>query len=319
MSITKERSGRLRVQVWDASQGRNVSAAKVLGLPRDQATFPATRQGRRDAQAFREKARQHLAGNAADAVTVAAFRDRWLADPLFHGHWKDGATGPTARHNTERTAEFANVHGRLPLAAVDDRLVAAYLKGGKRTSQVPALRAMFNAAMSAKAGRLVDRNPFAGLGLARTKGNRDRQPPSQQQLEEMIRLAWQITPPSFAGYLEFACCTGIRPGEIDLLEPCDIDHGAREVHVRRQWNAKVGRFTTPKYGPTRSRSWTGRRTCWPGCRASRAMTGTCSRRCGGRITRRPRGRIIGTGSGAPPACRTARCISPAAILRRGSC
>jgi hypothetical protein len=122
---------------------------------------------------------------------------------------------------------------------------------------------MFNAAMSAKAGRLVDRNPFAGLGLARTKGNRDRQPPSQQQLEEMIRLAWQITPPSFAGYLEFACCTGIRPGEIDAARsPADIDHAAREVHVRRQCNAKVRRATTSEVRRrTPSPSSTGRRTC----------------------------------------------------------
>jgi hypothetical protein len=105
MSITKERSGRLRVQVWDPSQGRNVSAAKVLGLPRDQATFPATRQGRRDAQAFREKARQHLAGNAARRRhrRRSSGTGGWPTR-CSTASWKDGATGPTARHNTERTA-----------------------------------------------------------------------------------------------------------------------------------------------------------------------------------------------------------------------
>ena len=36
-----------------------------------------------------------------------------------------------------------------------------------------ALRAMFNDAASAKAGRLADRNPFANLRLEKSRGNRN--------------------------------------------------------------------------------------------------------------------------------------------------
>jgi integrase len=107
---------------------------------------------------------------------------------------------------------------------------------------------MFNDAASAKAGRLIARNPFAGLGLGQTRGNRDKQPPSQQQLETMIRLAWEITPPSFGGYLEFASLTAMRPSELDALAPDAIDYERGVIHVREQWNARVRKFTSPKYG-----------------------------------------------------------------------
>lgn len=244
MSITRLPNGRLRVQVYDPATGANVSAAKVLGLPRSQSTFPGTRQGRRDAHSARERAREVLAGDGGRSMTVSDWRDRWLSDPLFARPKQS-----TMLHNAERTKHFADQHGRLALAAVDDQVVARWLAGGKHSGTVSALRAMFNDAMSAKAGRLIRVNPFAGLGLERTRGNRDRQPPSQEQMEEMVALAWQVTPPSFAGYLEFACCTAIRPSELDALRLTAIDRRALEVHVREQWNAKTRTFTAPKYGP----------------------------------------------------------------------
>jgi hypothetical protein len=50
---------------------------------------------------------------------------------------------------------------------VDDEIVADWLAGGKHNGTVPALRAMFNDAVSAKAGRLVRHNPVARLGISK--------------------------------------------------------------------------------------------------------------------------------------------------------
>lgn len=249
MSITELPNGRLRVQVYDAATRRMVSAAKVLGLPRRESTFPANRAGRRAAQDVETRAMKVLGGAGAQVVTVAEFRDRWLTDPIFHDAWKDGAAGPTAIHNTERTKAFADGHGDLPLGRVDDQVVARWIAGGKQRSTVPALRAMFNAARSAKAGRLVEHNPFADLGISKGQGNKRRRPPSIEQLERMVELSWELTTPSFAAYFEFAAVTGARPGELDALTPQAIDLVAHEVHIDRQWNVKVRRFTEPKYGP----------------------------------------------------------------------
>lgn len=243
MSITLLPNGRLRCQVWDAASDRNVSVAKILGLPRHASTWPNTRQGRRDAIKAREQARERLAGGRCE-LTVAQWRDRWLSDPLFARPKQS-----TMVHLAERTKAFAAVHGTLPLDRVGDSVVAQWLAGGTRNSTVPALRTMFADAAGAKAGRLIALNPFAGLGIEKSKGNRDRQPPTQQQMEQMVALAWEITAPSFAGYLEFACCTAIRPGELDALRLDRIDDEAGEIHVVTQYNAKLRRFTTPKYGP----------------------------------------------------------------------
>lgn len=40
-----------------------------------------------------------------------------------------------------------------------------------------------------EAGRLIDRNPFQKLGISRGKGRRDQQPPTEQQVWEMIAHA----------------------------------------------------------------------------------------------------------------------------------
>jgi integrase len=107
---------------------------------------------------------------------------------------------------------------------------------------------MFNDAASGKAGRLIDRNPFANLGLGRTKGNRERQPPDQDAMERLVALAREVTPPSFAAYLEFACVTGARPGELDALRWPRVRFDEGEVDLAEQWNAKTRTFTDPKYG-----------------------------------------------------------------------
>jgi hypothetical protein len=145
-------------------------------------------------------------------VTVAEFHRRWTTDPLF-ARPKES----TNIHNRERTHAFVSRFGSLALDHIDDAVVAEWLAGGKSNGTVPTLRAMFNDAMSAKAGRLIERNPFAGLGLKRAKGNRDRKPPTQDGMERLVALAREMTPPSFAAYLEFAMVEGPRPSELDAL------------------------------------------------------------------------------------------------------
>lgn len=236
MSLTKLPSGRWRAQVWDPSEGHNVSVSKVLGGP---GTF-ATKS---EAKAAREQARAKL-GEQRTRISVADFRERWTTDPLF-ARPKES----TNVHNAERTKAFAAKYGSVSLGDVGDEIVAEWLAGGKRNATVPALRAMFNDAASAKAGRLVDRNPFAGLAISKPKGNKHKQPPTEQQMWALIGKARELTTPSFADYLETACFTGMRPGELDALQWPQIRWADEEIDVTAQWNVKVRRFTEPKYGP----------------------------------------------------------------------
>lgn len=242
MSITRLPSGRFRCQVYDASTKTNRAVGDVLGTP------GLTFASKREAKAARERAREILGHTHGTDVTIGQFRQRWTTDPLF-ARPKES----TNLHNAERTRAFADKYGTVPLKHLDgprgDQIVSEWLAGGRNKGTVMALRAMFNDARKAKAGRLIKTNPFAGLGLEQSKGNQEVQPPSEEQIETLIRLAKELTPPSFAAYLEFAIVEGPRPGELDALRPERIDWEAGEVHIVEQWNAKTRTFTAPKYGP----------------------------------------------------------------------
>jgi integrase len=137
------------------------------------------------------------------------------------------------------------------LRKIDDRVVAEWLTGGKRNDTVPSIRAMLNDAASAKSGRLITANPFAGLGLRQTRGNRDTQPPPEAQVWQLIAQARKITSPAFAAWLQVAAFTGIRPGELDALRWSAIDLSRNRIHVREQFSSATRTFTTPKNGQTR--------------------------------------------------------------------
>lgn len=239
MSVSKLPSGRWRAQVYDPSVGHNVSVSKVIGPPGTFAT-------KRDAKAARERARAVL-GGPRSGVTVGEWRDRWLTDPLFARPKQS-----TMRHNTERTKAFAAKHRDLPLERVDDAIVAEWLAGGARNGQVSALRAMFSDAASKKAGRLITVNPWAGLGIERTTGNRDKQPPAEHVVWELIRAARKVATPAFASWLQVAAFTGMRPGELDALRWTAVDLEEGRIRVAEQLSAgTAATFTTPKNGQAR--------------------------------------------------------------------
>lgn len=231
MSISKLPSGRWRAQVYDPATGRNVSAG--------------THATKREAKAARETARGRLQARRG-VPTVAEFAQRWTTDPLF-ARPKES----TRIHHAERIRGFVKAHGALALTDVDDAVVGAWLAGGAHNGTVPVLRAMFSDAASAKAGRLVERNPFAGLGLHRGTGNRHRQPPSEAQVWDLIRHARAISGPYLAAWLQVACFTGLRPGELDALRWTTVDLDRGRLRVAEQFNAKTRTFTTPKNGQAR--------------------------------------------------------------------
>jgi integrase len=240
MSVSRLPSGRWRAQTYDPASKRFVSSAKVLGLL--EATFPTEAKARRaDA-----KAAEVLAERKPHALTLAAWAERWTTDPLYQRRKES-----TQIHNRERIKRFVEKHGSLPLDAIGDQIVAEWIAGGQNLSTVPVLKAMFNDAASAKAGRLIAVNPFAGLKLSKGKGRAEEAPPSEEQVREMARVAHEITAPGFAPWLEVAAWSGMRPGEVDAMQWDWVDFGANRIFVQEQWNVKTRSFELPKNGKTR--------------------------------------------------------------------
>jgi integrase len=239
MSVTKLPSGRWRAQVYDPATGKNVSVSHVLEGPGTFAT-------KTEAKHARMKARERLGQARVEVVTTRAFWERWTSDPLF-ARPKES----TNILNRERTQAFVDRYGHLRLAAIGDEVVAEWLAGGKRNGTVPALRAMFNDAASAKAGRLLTHNPFARLGISRGPGRRHEQPPSQEQVWTLIGHARRLVSPSFAAWLQVAAFSGLRPGELDALRRARVDLARARIEVAEQFDAKTRTFTLPKNGKRR--------------------------------------------------------------------
>lgn len=239
VSISRLPSGRWRAQVHDPASKRNISVSRVLG-------GPGTFNTKTEAKRARELARARLGQAKPEVVTVAGFWERWTEDPLFARPKQS-----TNIHNRERTKAFVAEYGGRPIDAIGDLVVAEWLAGGSRNGTVPALRAMFNDAGSAKAGRLVRRNPFARLGIARGPGRRDEQPPSEEQVWKIIRCARELATPSFAAWLQVAAFTGLRSGELDALRRVNVDLQRSRIRVMEQFSAATRAFTLPKNGNTR--------------------------------------------------------------------
>jgi integrase len=241
MSLTKLPSGSYRAQIYDRRTGKNVSVSKVLGLPAG-TTWP----DKRSAKIAREQARQILERKLEHGVTVLEFWERWTTDPVFRRPKES-----TNLHNLERTRLFVQAHGSERVAAIDHDVVARWIAGGKNRGTVPALRAMFNDAAGPLGPRLIGVNPFAKLGLERSRGRADMKPPSIEMAQRIVTAARNVSCPSFAGWLQLAQETGMRPGELDALKWEHVDFDEAIVRVLGQFNARTRTFTSTKNGLSR--------------------------------------------------------------------
>lgn len=244
MSVSQLPSGRWRAQTYSAASGKFESSARILGTP-GVSYATETLAHRADA-----KAAEILGERAASVLTLAEWALTWTTDPLYQR-----PKASTNIHNRERIRKFVAEHGSLALASFDgergDAVVSGWIAGGRNLSTVPVLKAMFNDAASAKAGRLVKTNPFAGLKLSRGKGRAEEDPPTEEQVEAMLEHARRVTAPGFAAWLTVAAWSGMRPGELDAMRWEWVDFNASRIHVREQWNEKEREFGLPKNGKTR--------------------------------------------------------------------
>jgi integrase len=234
-------SGNWRPRIRHPRTGKQLNPQSVIG-------GPSSYRDERAARAAEREALRVLRTNARAGVTVREWWEEWTTEPL----WLRPAES-TNIINRERTEGFVASYGDLPVRAVDDEVVRKYRSAGRNDSRIPALRAMFNDAMRADAGRLVERNSFAGLRLPRSRGRRDVQPPAEGEAARLVALADELTPPSFVAYLDVAIHEGMRPGELDGLRWPELDFtpGAETINVEWQWNVRVRKLTRPKHGVTR--------------------------------------------------------------------
>lgn len=163
---------------------------------------------------------------ASTDETCAEFVARWTTDPSYARERTS-----TNRHNRQAVSKFAEDFGDTPLRAITRKQARAW--ASQHRARHAAVRAMFNDAMNEG---LLEANPFSNLRLAQSRGRRDitgLTPSELHQLAETAKRVHGAYGEQYAAMITFAAYTGLRRGELCVLEWSDIDFDANEISVTK--------------------------------------------------------------------------------------
>lgn len=163
-----------------------------------------------------------------ERVTVSEFSERWQSTMLDHVR---ASTRETYRHAVK---PFVNANGHRLLSSITrDEAHRWVTKAGQRGSRSP-LRTLFSAAVRLD---LIRSNPFANLGLPSAPGRRDLITLTEDEVQKLAAAARAVHGPQYgaevAALILTAAYTGMRRGELVVLEWDDISFGDEEVRVTK--------------------------------------------------------------------------------------
>lgn len=198
-----------------------------------------TRDTRREAKALEreEQARRHVKGDE----TVAGFCDRYLDDFNYGGdRWGEEAERNIRYALKKFKAEFGTEKlGRFPTER------ALPWASRQPESTVRIVRALFNDAIRAE---LAPSNPFAGLGLERSRGRADIVAITEEELHVLAEVALGTCgrfAPAMHALILFQGYVGCRPKETFNLTHRDVDHEGGTVYVAPSKNGKARTIILP--------------------------------------------------------------------------
>jgi integrase len=193
-----------------------------------------------------------------DAVARARTDKPWLIDPermtcgelidryllWYEERWK-GSSHDTAKRSLKT---FRKKFGHRPVASIHPVEAEDWARTVVK-SDMPRVVALFS---YAKAKRIVDHNPFTGLGGGRGNGRADQDPPTVKQLERLLDACSVLGDyaSQMVALIVFAAYTGMRPGELYELRWTDIDLATNRIHVARRLYR--GKIDTPKNGKAKT-------------------------------------------------------------------
>jgi integrase len=228
----RKRGTRWAVEVYDAERA---SGKRYVG------TFDTQREAR--AAERDELASRTGKGRSGSGETVDSFAERWLD------------LRPRRKESTnvayrEQVKPFAEQHGDLLLREVDVELALRWLTERRWTHG--GIRAMFS---DARRMGLVESNPFTELGLRGSRGRKDLDVLSVDEVNALVACVDEVWSGEVAlsvkALILLSAFTGMRPAELYGLRWSDLNLRESEIGVARQYSPKSRTFETPKNGLTR--------------------------------------------------------------------
>jgi len=190
------------------------------------------------------------------AVARARTEKPWEAEPTVAGftanQWADRYLARYERENKSSSLDTARrslsaFRARFGARAVDS-ITPTEAEDWAQTvpaAALPQVVAMFN---YAKRMRVVEFNPFDGLGGGRGRGRADTDPPTLAQLQALRDGCDALGEyaPRMCDLIDFAALTLMRPGELYELRHTDVDVAANRIRVARRLYR--GTVDVPKNG-----------------------------------------------------------------------
>jgi integrase len=181
---------------------------------------------------------------AGGDVTVAAFAATWLET---HPRGKRS----TEVHYQQAIKGFVHEFGRFRLCDLSRSQVRVWAI--QHPSQMATARAMLG---DAQRDDLLQGNPLAGMRLPSSRGRRDIQALSENDVQRLAECAVTVHGEYgrliYAPMILLAAYTGLRPGELHGLRWEDVNLREETLRVERQYSPKANAFTSPKNGLART-------------------------------------------------------------------
>ncbi|WP_312347339.1 tyrosine-type recombinase/integrase [Actinomyces sp.] len=212
----------------------------------------------------KRRRKQEAQAKAERALTVRQWADMWL-DTFDR---PDRSVGTVVTHRSKLNAHILPIIGDTPLVDVTPedidqvldkaRRVKSRIEPKAKTNGVTngvamTLKAMFNAAVKARAGGLTV-TPFT-QEIPTYHRVRDEQDGDDVATPEEVQRMADAMPERYALSIHLAAWCALRLGEILGLQRRDFEHlddpDRAILHVRRQWNAKS---TPPTWTPPKAES-----------------------------------------------------------------
>jgi integrase len=172
---------------------------------------------------------------------------QWAGDKDIEGQWLKLFPRPaesTMLHNRERVKQFVHDFGDRLLSGVSPVEAAEWAIDNPY--RVIVVKAMFNDAIKLQ---LIEESPFSHVE-GPSKQSRDIIVLTDEELLLLMasasRKLHEYGQKVFQWMILFAAWTGMRPGELFMLDGDNIDFEQGIVQVKTQWNSKLAKETDTK-------------------------------------------------------------------------
>lgn len=201
----------------------------------------------RDSAVAKARTERPWEGKRPDGLTCDEWTDRYLAryERLVEKRERKASSLSTVRGSLKA---FREAFGARLVVSVEPVEAEDWAQTVPPSVVAPVV-AMFNYAVRM---RVVERNPFGGLGGGRGRGRADEAPPTLEQLQALRGgcAALGVYGPQMRDLIDFAALTLMRPGELYELRFPDVDLVANRVQVSRRLYRGV--VDVPKNGAAKT-------------------------------------------------------------------